>query len=142
MKYLVIAIFFLNSCSTKENELLKNGESFLKQNLNDPASYEKITAEIKDTITSYEFLKDAIKYNTTRYEDEVKRESPSTMLTDFYSQKIDSLQKAMQVADSNEVYYIELNYRYRAKNKFGALVVQNSQIRYFAKEAKFFPYDL
>ena len=128
--FFLVSVFIGLVACNKSNTLLDQAEDFLLSSLKDPSSYEKISAQIMDSV----------KYSTTIEEE----------LDQFYTQEIidagiykqstkDSLKNILMELKANplkdKVKYISINIKYRAKNSFGALDIGNATIYYFT-EAK------
>ena len=146
---------FLFSCSTPEQKLIKEVESHLISNLNDPKSYERISFNIKDSITNLEFEKKSIETNLKFSQEQVDRDLPILqqekellkLTNDMYDRdrvnkdqaEIDSLKKIINLngkkleelkttKDNGSIKYIYFKAQFRAKNEFGALIVNEKDI--------------
>jgi len=149
---LSIASVTLFSCSN-EDKLLTKLESHLKENLKDPSSYEKIESKL-DTVFVIDNLKNSLDYynetiTTTKseiksYENEFKKLGLSVTNEDDYLQErlkqtqkeVDSLNIVISKTNPKEISLIGGVFKYRAKNGFGALGIENSTVWYNPEKDK------
>ncbi len=115
--FLFLPFLALISCgpSSKSNSLANQGEEFLKTTLKDPSSYQKISCEILDSIKLSKSLEeDLFMYEGTSLD------SVNNVIADL---KLNP--------SKDGVKYISVKCMYRAKNSFGALVINKAIIYYF-----------
>lgn len=108
------------SCNLKSDpkENLKEvAEKMLKTNLNDPSSYEFVSFEIDTT---------EIQVARQRLTDlkTILPKSTSEIQTEIINDQIQTLKSKYDFESKNITYSL----KYRAKNKFGALVLGNSKV--------------
>lgn len=152
MKKLLLGALLLLSvigCQTKEEKLISDCEVNLIKNLKDPSSYEKINTSIIDTVTSLERFTDNLAYSKELYEEMKEMGVTSAAIVDsygnytsvidstnikFYKEDLkDDLKKLDSVKNSknpNRVLKIIVEFKYRAKNSFGALDIQKSTVTF------------
>ena len=150
-------VLFLISCSTPEQQLIKEVESHLISSLNDPKSYERILFNIKDSITNLEFEKNSVETNLKFSQEQLDLNLPTLELEkellkvskDEYDRiaekkdqaEVDSLKNIISLnnkkleevkakKDDGSIRYIYFHAQFRAKNEFGALVVNEKDIVY------------
>lgn len=108
------------SCNLKSDpkeNLKEEAEKMLKTNLNDPSSYEFVSFEI-DTAE--------IQVARQRLTDlkTILPKSTSEIQTEIINDQIETLKSKYDFESKNITYSL----KYRAKNKFGALVLSNSKV--------------
>ena len=133
----------LFSCGSNENKLLSKLENHLKSNLKDPSSYELIESKLdtsfaidnlKNSITN---LEESIKENESYlkiYEGEEKLSYQEKI--DYEKNRIKEIEDEMSKTDKNKISLIGGVFKYRAKNGFGALGIENSTVWYSPEEDK------
>lgn len=104
----IICIFIVSCSSTPEEKLIKTIDNLVEKEfvpkLKDPLSYEKVSAMIFDTATVAKWI--------------IKYPEDSTKMKNEYP---------------NGIMCIKVSYTYRAKNSFGALVLEEKTFRYYPK---------
>jgi hypothetical protein len=139
-------LFFIASCAQKsqEEQLLEKGERYLISVLDDPSTFEPISKGILDTF----FLSDLLKEQKKNVQDKLIYEldyqsrlnelgTGSDALINKFKSEIDSLEKEINAAEPNKIEFVKLLYKYRAKNKFGALVIDSTIIKFFPQTQTF-----
>lgn len=122
----------------KETHIEKSISEYVQTNLKDPASYEKISIKVLDTIT----VGDQIKEEKIGYEKPIKEyeqkneelrqgsqnESVKAFIKDN-SNQIDYFNKIIaercKDSSSTETKYYKISHKYRANNSFGAKELYN-----------------
>jgi hypothetical protein len=144
-------------CSTPDQKLIKEVESFLISSLNDPKSYDRISFNIKDTTTNLEFKIKSVESDKEHAEFLLNLELPTLqqeielykLTKDEYDLKnvkkdqaeVDSLRKVISVnnlkleelkktIEDGSIKFIYFHAQFRAKNGFGALIVNEKDIVY------------
>lgn len=148
MKKLSIAVLILSttmlSCSN-EDKLLSKLESHLKENLKDPSSYEKIEAKLDTTFVaedlknSVESLEDDLEYQKKLRDiwevgDDSYNEYHANVLVD--ERAIKDLKTELSHTDPTKIALIYGIFKYRAKNGFGALGIEQSEVFYSPEKDK------
>lgn len=110
--FLIVCMLFAGCSTSPKKEMIQDAEIFLKSTLNDPRSYQPESFIIKDTLTVYEYEKNATKIdlesaeffidinnNSIKSQTEILRYFPSSGMRDYYLKelqedrhKLDSLQ--------------------------------------------------
>ena len=112
--------------------------------LDDPSTFELVSKSIVDTF----FLSDLLKQQRKNVQDKLLYEldyqarlnelgTGSDALMNKFKAEIDSLEKEIAVAEPNKIEFVQLHYKYRAKNKLGALVLDSTIIKYFPQTQTF-----
>lgn len=133
--FLLIFIFstVLLSCSTDNgiDKVKDETEQYLKGQLKDPSSYQKISIDITDSVTKSQSLEED--FDLLYDETMIEIGSTTVAKRDSVLRLINNL-KANPKLDSLE--YIKVILKYRAKNSFGALDMGESLVYYFIKPQK------
>jgi hypothetical protein len=103
------------SSKNENSSLVNQGEDFLKTRLKDPSSYQKISCEIIDTVRMSEFTQGLLIIY-----DGASLDSAKNVIADLKANP-----------DKDTIKYISIKCMYRAKNSFGALVINKTIINYF-----------
>lgn len=122
--FLLIAIIFLVGCNSPKHKADKLVETYLKENLKDPSSYECIN---KGNLAVYTPMIVAVEEETERT---IKGEASSDTMDVF----LDHVRKYFKQSGINpyDTLAWELPIKYRAKNSFGGFDV-NDCVFYFDK---------
>ena len=114
--FLFLPFLALISCgpSSKSNSIVNQSEEFLKTTLKDPSSYQKISCEITDSVVMSKSLEEI----SFVYEG-ASLDSINNVIADLKANP-----------DKDVVKYISIKCMYRAKNSFGALVINRAIIHY------------
>jgi hypothetical protein len=136
MKSILLLLVFSNvllSCSNDNgtDKVKEETEQYLKGQLKDPSSYQKISIEVVDSVTKSQSLEEDfdLLYDDNSIEigsaTVVERDSVLTVIKNLKANpKLDSLE------------YIKVIVKYRAKNSFGAFDTNESMIYHFRKPEK------
>ncbi|MFH7000116.1 hypothetical protein ACHRVZ_19515 [Flavobacterium sp. FlaQc-57] len=139
----IIALFgllVLFAC-TKETPIEKSVSEYVQTNLKDPASYEKISIKVLDTIT----VGDQIREEKIGYEsiikeyaernDELRKGVQSEVIKAYLkdnNNQIDNYRKKIaercKDSSSTETKYYTVSHKYRTNNSFGAKELYNDII--------------
>jgi hypothetical protein len=142
----------LFSCGSNEDKLLSKLESHLKSNLKDPSSYELIESKL-DTSFVIDNLKHSLDYwkkevinnekSIKDYDNEFKKldlvvmgESEFVSILKDSQKEVDSLNVLISKTDPKKIQLIGGVFKYRAKNGFGALGIENSTVWYSPEKDK------
>ncbi len=135
MKYLLlilVSVLLLNCSKQKDSDSVKEEtEQFLKTQLKDPDSYQKISIEITDSVTKSQSLEEDfdLLYDDTMIEiGSATKEGRDSVMAEINKLKVNPKLDSLE--------YIKLVLKYRAKNSFGALDTGESLIYYFLKPQK------
>lgn len=135
MKYLLlipVSVLLLNCSKQKDSDRVKEEtEQFLKTQLKDPSSYQKISIEITDSVTKSQSLEEDfdLLYDDTMIEiGSATKEGRDSVMAEINKLKVNPKLDSLE--------YIKLVLKYRAKNSFGALDTGESLIYYFLKPQK------
>ena len=127
MKYIFpfIVTLFIFSCNTKNTnpteKLKEEAEQFLKRNLNDPSSYEFVDFRIDTLLRSVKNIQML----------EIKKDIEIAEKDSLKNKKrIKMLRGLMKLTESQipPKNRLEFIFEYRAKNKFGALILGRSKV--------------
>lgn len=135
MKKILFACLLLAGCSSPQNEIIAKGETYLKENLKDPSSYEKIESTIIDTTTYTAYFTLWSKLDSLEYE--AAKLSGSEAAVRIRKETYDVTKKQLADAKPGEIRHIQIYYKYRAKNGFGALDIHEQKLLYFPSTQKF-----
>jgi hypothetical protein len=116
----------INKVVDNETLIKKECEIFLISNLKDPSSYQNISIEIVDSINISESLE----------QDMEILYSENALLVGFCTKaQVDSVNDVLNILKNNSnidsLKYISVAVKYRAKNSFGALDIENAILYYF-----------
>lgn len=127
------------SCQTKEEKLISDCESNLIKQLKDPSSYERIDAKIVDTITSLDRYTDEVKYAENSVIDTLAyTETLAGELENLYVKESKIRLDSVKISKNpNRVLEIIVRFEYRAKNSFGALDIQKSDVEFLPEPSYF-----
>jgi len=132
-KIILVALLsvFSISCQSKTEDLTNKAEDFLVQNLKDPSSYERISIVKTDTLTDY----DMKKYIVDMYESgALEPVAPIEVSADFtkevekYKKEKKEAKEALDKATKTPKF-IEVVFKYRAKNSLGALDISTTKVK-------------
>lgn len=149
----VLALCFgLGGCNSQKDETLQKIEYLYKQQLKDPASYERIEAVIYDTVHEKTALQLQLAEDSANYISAVNEYNADSIanLNDGFKPdemhvilapkrtKIAFAQDYIKLTENKlagikgdgEVAYLSVRLKYRAKNGFGALDVFEKIVRY------------
>lgn len=131
-KILVLfTILALMSCS-KENDIKSKSESFLKEHLKDPNSYENISISITDTTKESDLLNEKISEMIINSDNYIFGSAKP------FHKKIDSIKNVIsnykKNPNSDPIGYITINIKYRAKNSFGAFNIGETVFHYYPRK--------
>jgi organic radical activating enzyme len=126
---------------TKETPIEKSNSEYVQTNLKDPASYEKISITILDTVTvGDEIKKEKAEYKRPIKEYEQKNkelkqgaqnESVKAFIKDN-NNEIDRINKLIaercKDSSSTEIRFLKVSHKYRANNSFGAKELYNDVV--------------
>jgi hypothetical protein len=149
----LLVLFTLTSCNNS-NKIEDECEAFLKNQLNDPKSYERISIKLTDTFRTSDMMKEDLYYlEMTSLEPVPFNESVETLPLDKTIEMIreqeqnakkqiefkkDSITKAIEALiakpNENKIERISCVIEYRAKNGMGALTKGKSILHYFLNE--------
>ena len=119
--FLFLPFLTLISCEpsskVKISSLENQAEEFLKPTLKDPSSYQKISSEVLDTVKMSKSLEEDV----------------NVLISQDSTNKLIAELKANPAKDS--LAYIRIRCKYRAKNSFGALEINEAIIYYFPTRA-------
>ena len=148
----IIALFGLLvafGCS-KETPIEKSISEYVQTNLKDPASYEKISITILDTVTVGDEIKEekaGYKKPIKEYEqknEELRQGSQNESVKAFIkdnSNQIDYYNKLIaercKDSSSTEIKFLKVSHKYRANNSFGAKELYNDVVT-FDKDCKIY----
>jgi hypothetical protein len=135
MKKIIIAVLFLSGCASKEKQLLERGQSFLKESMNDPSSFEPINAKITDTTTYVEYWTYWARMDSLSLES--AKISGSEIAIRTRQENYNADLKKLKEAKPGEIRHITLLYEFRAKNGFGALAKGSQILEYSPSDDKF-----
>ena len=118
---LILTLLSIISCDLKPKnpteKLKEEAENMLKHNLNDPSSYEFVSFEI-DT---FEIQVARQRLNDLKT---ILPKSKSEIQTEMINEQMEVLKSKYDFKSTNVNYSL----KYRAKNKFGALVLGSSKV--------------
>jgi Zn-dependent peptidase ImmA (M78 family) len=131
----LLVLLTLTSCNNS-NKIEDECETFFKNQLNDPKSYERISIKLTDTLKSTDSLFQVLQTNS----ENLKKVYINLTLADF-SKKLDEnskiqdstlkvIEKLRTDTKNNKVYRYVYQLEYRAKNSFGALTKGKAIIHY------------
>jgi hypothetical protein len=146
---LLLSVCFV-SCQSPQDKLISDCEENLKQNLKDPSSYERIDVKIKDTITSLKWGQNNLSDYKSYMDDELKffNETKGSDLEasgkDAYVSAKNEYEKSLKTLDSikkskepNRILEINVEFKYRAKNSFGALGIEKSGVTFLPDPTRY-----
>lgn len=123
---------------TKENPIEKSISEYVQTNLKDPASYEKISIKVLDTVTVGDEIKvEKGEYKATikEYEqknDELKKGSQNEAVKSYIKDNNNEIDRINNLiaercrdSSSTETKYYKVSHKYRANNSFGAKELYN-----------------
>lgn len=127
MKYIfpLIVTLFIFSCNTKDSnpteKLKEEAEQVLKRSLNDPSSYEFVDFRI-DTV-----MRNVINIQMLEIKKDIEIAEKDSLKN---KKRIKTLRGLMKLTESRMPLKnrLEFIYEYRAKNKFGALILGSSKV--------------
>jgi hypothetical protein len=127
MKYIfpLIVTLFIFSCNTKNSnpteKLKEEAEQVLKRSLNDPSSYEFVDFRI-DTV-----MRNVINIQMLEIKKDIEIAEKDSLKN---KKRIKTLRGLMKLTESRMPLKnrLEFIYEYRAKNKFGALILGSSKV--------------
>ena len=137
------------SCQSPQDKLISGCEENLKQNLKDPSSYERIDVRIKDTITSLEWGQDHLNLTKSFMDDDFNmfsenKDFPELGFEKVYKDSKKNYEKAKITFDSikkskepNRILEINVEFKYRAKNSFGALGIEQSGVTFLPDPTRY-----
>lgn len=130
MKKIILTVFVIitfHACNNSSVNILSKGETFLKENLDDPSSYEKISSDIIDTIRldkyyknlmyrhydmhdiiDYEMAIDRVEYNKNELDSLVKNNKHKFTIKDFKESVVKKNKNSLDsiLSSSDSVSYI------------------------------------
>ena len=121
------------SCQTAEDKLIDDCEKHLVSELKDPSSYERINVKIKDTITELSDAEECYKTMKGLYDDDVKLKGDDEFLAidkKYLDESKKTLDSIKNTSNPNKIKVIGVEFKYRAKNSFGALDVQSTGVAF------------
>ncbi len=123
---------------TKENPIEKSISEYVQTNLKDPASYEKISIKVLDTVTVGDEIKvEKGEYKATikEYEqknDELRQGSQNESVKSYVKDNNNEIDRINNLiaerckdSSSTETRYYKVSHKYRANNSFGAKELYN-----------------
>lgn len=169
---ILLALIVIASVSCSDTKLINDAEKFLKSQLNDPKSYERITFTKELTIPV--FIKERLdiknniincKKEITDFEEEISNHSkylneypeelkPQVIQRIAERKKtIDSLNviiaqyrqdsiKIYNKPEDNRIHSIVFRAEYRARNSFNALIVGKSTVIYYPQTKEYEIFDI
>jgi hypothetical protein len=136
----LLVLLTLTSCNNS-NKIEDECEAFLKNQLNDPKSYERISIKLTDTFRTSDWitrnsdiqtLPPMVSEDLSKYEIELAEYNKRNA---FY---LDSMTKVkerlLNNPNENEIIHISYTLDYRAKNALGALIKKRAVINYRPNE--------
>lgn len=135
MRTLLLSLLFLAGCASKDAQLLDKGEDFLKQKLNDPSSYQRVEAKIKDTTTYAAYWTKWAAIDSLDYE--LAKIGGSEYAVKLKKETFEAAQKQRAEAKPGEIRHITMLYKFRSKNPMGALVLWEETLLFYPSENKF-----
>lgn len=145
---LLLSMCFV-SCQSPQDKLISDCEENLKQNLKDPSSYERIDVKIKDTITSLEWGQNNMSDRKSYMDDDFNMFNENKDFPELGFEKIyegskkdyelakitlDSIKKSKE---PNRILEINVEFKYRAKNSFGALGIEKSGVTFLPDPTRY-----
>ena len=159
MKKLFV-VFLFASCNSKpsfESRIQSYMKDSVVVNFNDPKSYEYVSMQA-DTVTGKDYDTSMVEmYN--RYINDIYQTQTKMIENDFSSdtmgmysvlkpgnETIDKFEndiKKIRTKPSppDSIYNINVIVKFRGKNKIGALILDETRLKYFPKEDKIVPFD-
>ena len=146
---LLLSTLSFVSCQSPQDKLISGCEESLKQNLKDPSSYERIDVKIKDTITSLEWGQDRLNLVKSFMDDDFNmfnenKDFPELGFEKIYKESkkdyeltkitLDSIKKSKE---PNRILEINVEFKYRAKNSFGALGIEKSGVTFLPDPTRY-----
>jgi len=127
MKYIfpLIVTLFIFSCNTKNSnpteKLKEEAEQVLKRSLNDPSSYEFVDFRIDTVMSNF------INIQMLEIKKDIEIAEKDSLKN---KKRIKTLRGLMKLTESRMPLKnrLEFIYEYRAKNKFGALILGSSKV--------------
>jgi sulfate adenylyltransferase subunit 1 (EFTu-like GTPase family) len=136
----LLALFVIFSCE-KENRIEKSISEYVQTNFKNPASYEKISIMVLDTVT----VGDEIKKEKAGYQesikkleqknDELRKGSQNGAVVAYLKDNVNELKNYNKLiaerckdSSSTEAKYYRISHKYRANNSFGAKELFNDII--------------
>lgn len=118
------------SCKDKKEELIISAENYIKTNLKDPSSYERIEAKIVDTISNKKYWQDEYVKDTSKLSYLM-----ITSDTGSYALKCQKDYVSLDLRNISEIkvdspHHYTMFFKYRAKNGFGALDAYSRIVEY------------
>jgi len=140
---IAFAAFSFIGCSNNEPSLKDKAEKFVKDsiltNFNDPKSFEFVSFKI-DTITGKSMDDNYREFHKINFSDTLKESFKDT--TSFLRRDYESNKTALEHLDkfptkSDSIINVNIAINYRAKNKMGALMLDNMLLFYHPETKAF-----
>jgi hypothetical protein len=142
---LFVTVLLISCSSEKDDSLNKRFENYMKDSVvalsfNDPGSYEFVSIDI-DSVTNHEYARKNMKEDSTKLADLNQKiildsldgytdiRSNYTGSLHIYQSNIDRYRKDLSEADY--VYKVNALISYRANNKLGAKILDQTMLSYF-----------
>jgi hypothetical protein len=124
----MFSVLACNSGKTND-DIVAKAQVYLKEQMKDPASFQVIESKILDTTMMSEFLQK--KYS--------RDSSMCALLKDdtSYCNSAERWSKKIQDLKQDSIYFITVQFDYRAKNGFGALDKYQKGVNYYLGSKSF-----
>lgn len=121
---IIIVALSLTNCTQPKTHIEKEIIKYYSDKLHDPGSLEIVEIKKIDTIFTIDKINNDIEHNLSILK-VYKNEEKKTRILDIEKDKfkIDSIKKGLI---SNDVESFKIYFSYRAKNKFGALILDDA----------------
>jgi hypothetical protein len=148
--FTIIACFLIIGCGSKSNSLESRFKNYMKdsvvsQSFNDPESYEFVSLKM-DTITNHKFERLSLLDDSLKILNIVRKIELDSLdgVTDARSLRSTSLniletnilRHEKELSNPDYIYKVEGTISFRAKNKLGAKIINQTKLSYFPSRDK------
>lgn len=126
------------SCSSNNDDIIPKAESYLKNQLKDPSSYQLIESKIVDTTMKSEYLKKQYSKDSSELEhykfmnnDKFTKDTLYENLIYKYEESTNLYLRELKELKQDFIHVITVRFYYRAKNGYAALDKYTEFVDYY-----------